>query len=243
MTFIISELSNQWGGSKAILNSLLLQSAMFGADAAKIQLFANDWNVKRLNSSGNDYLSVTYSLYDWFRFTSLSHSIVPIASPFDEERLSWVLEDNSSIVKIGFGVFRDRRKIADLAVDSGHNVIISLDPSHIDISQKPYGSSENVSYLLTSRKYPTLLEQCWLPTNFKDTIFDGYSDHCAGISACLLAVARGASTLEKHFTFSRTWQKSGEMAHFGSADTSDLHLLRSLERDFRLLGSENHTYF
>ena len=243
MTYIISELSNQWGGSHSILNAMILQSALSGADAVKIQLFGDDWNIKRLNSDGQDYLSLTMANYNSFCSTSRSFGLEPIASPFDETRLSWVLSQPDSIVKIGYGVYRDRRHISDLAVESGHKVLVSLDPSSEDVSQKPYGSSPNVRYLLTSRKYPTLLEQCQMPSDFHDSIFDGYSDHCPGIAACLLAVSRGASLLEKHFTFSKTWQKTGEMGHFGSADLSDLHTLRSLERDLRIIASSSHTFF
>ena len=243
MTYIISELSNQWGGSLSVLNSMLLQSAFSGADAAKIQLFGDDWNLKRVNAYGHDYLSVSYENYLSFCNLCASFGLVSIASPLDETRLSWVLEQNDSIIKIGYGVFRDRRHISDQAVESGHRVIVSLDPSNEDIKQKPYGSSENVRYLLTSRKYPTLLEDCYMPLDFHDSIFDGYSDHCPGIAACLLAVSRGASLLEKHFSFSKTWQKTGEMAHFGSATCDELHHLRALERDLRLIGSKSHTHF
>ena len=63
MTYIISELSNQWGGSLQQLKSYILQSCIFGADAVKIQLFGNDWNVKRLNNDGKDYLSITKDDY------------------------------------------------------------------------------------------------------------------------------------------------------------------------------------
>ena len=74
----------------------------------KIQLFGDDWNLKRVNAYGHDYLSVSYENYLSFCNLSASFGLVPIASPLDETRLSWVLEQNDSIIKIGYGVFRDR---------------------------------------------------------------------------------------------------------------------------------------
>ena len=32
----------------------------------------------------------------------------------------------------------------------------------------------------------------------------GYSDHCLGISNCLLAISRGAKIIEKHFTLDKS---------------------------------------
>ena len=243
MTYIISELSNQWGGSLQQLKSYILQSSIFGADAVKIQLFGDDWNVKRLNKNGNDYLSISNDDYQKLSCFSETHGIELFASPTDKERLNWCLDNGDSTIKIGYGVYRDRREIANLAVESGKKVIISLDPSQEDICIPPYGSSKNVLYLLTSRKYPTLLGEIDIPENFKKSIYDGYSDHCPGIAACLLAISRGANIIEKHFTQSKAWQKIGEMGHTGGMESSDLKLLRKLEREIRLVINQNFTSF
>jgi len=83
MTFIISELSNQWAGSNSVLNATLLQSVMCGADAAKVQLYGDDWNKSRLNSVGKDYLSLSYGLFNQFREMARNYNIIPMASPLD----------------------------------------------------------------------------------------------------------------------------------------------------------------
>lgn len=46
-------------------------------------------------------------------------------------------------------------------------------------------------------KYPTYPEELKLP-RFGGGSYKGYSDHTHGIEACLLAVSRGASYIEKH---------------------------------------------
>jgi N,N'-diacetyllegionaminate synthase len=43
-----------------------------------------------------------------------------------------------------------------------------------------------------------------MPRYFEPSCWMGYSDHCHGISACLLAVARGALYVEKHFCLDKT---------------------------------------
>ena len=243
MTYLISELSNQWGGDLQQLKSYILQSAFCGANAVKIQLFGNDWNVKRINSSGNDYLSISRDDYQILSAFSKSNGIELFASPCDDQRLNWCIENRDTTIKIGYGVFRDRREIANKAVETGKKVIISIDPSKENIIKPPYGSNKNVSYLLTSRKYPTLLSEIELPDKFSDTIFQGYSDHCPGISACLVAITRGAKIIEKHFTHSTSWQKIGEMGHSGGMEAKDLTMLRKLERELRLVMNSNFTSF
>ena len=43
-----------------------------------------------------------------------------------------------------------------------------------------------------------------MPKSFKNSHFDGYSDHSIGIETCLIAVSRGAKIIEKHFTLDKS---------------------------------------
>ena len=38
----------------------------------------------------------------------------------------------------------------------------------------------------------------------KNNDYDGYSDHTLGIETCLLAISRGATIIEKHFTLDKS---------------------------------------
>ncbi|MEM1200267.1 MAG: N-acetylneuraminate synthase family protein, partial [Pseudomonadota bacterium] len=76
-----------------------------------------------------------------------------------------------------------------------------------------------------------------VPT-FHDTIFEGISDHSIGIAAALMAAARGAKYLEKHYTINYAWQRSNEKAHLGAMTLEDLRAIKRITSDMeRILAS------
>jgi sialic acid synthase SpsE len=76
-----------------------------------------------------------------------------------------------------------------------------------------------------------LVEEVALPS-FRDTLYDGISDHTLGVAAALAAAAHGAQVLEKHFTISYSWQRSNEKAHLGAMTLEDLRLIKTVAADF-----------
>ena len=63
----------------------------------------------------------------------------------------------------------------------------------------------NISYLWCKTEYPALpwsLEG--FPKNFSQENCIGYSDHSVGIEVPLLAITRGATVVEKHFTLDKS---------------------------------------
>jgi sialic acid synthase SpsE len=108
----------------------------------------------------------------------------------------------------------------------------------------PFGPpSSKLRYIYCKSKYPAYpgdLAGC-LPERFSEDGFYGYSDHTHGIEACLVAAARGARFLEKHFTLDKTIV-SVHNDHVLSADPRELaelcrhahaigRLVRALEGD------------
>ena len=59
-----------------------------------------------------------------------------------------------------------------------------------------------VKNIYATHLYPTYPEDLEMPQAFYD--YYGYSDHSHGIEACLLAIARGARYIEKHFCLDKT---------------------------------------
>ena len=72
-------------------------------------------------------------------------------------------------------------------------------------SVKPPKEYDNIHYLWCKSKYPTLPSDLVdLPKDFKNSKFDGYSDHSIGIEIPLTAITRGAKIIEKHFTLDKS---------------------------------------
>jgi len=233
MVYIISEISNQWGGSMNVAEQMILQSKMGGADAVKVQLFGNDWKPERCNpDSGKDYLSFTYDEAVSLRAYADMLRIDFFASPFDEERLEWCKELKLPFIKIGNGVYKKFPGLVKKAINSGLKVVISLDRE--EIGAGCLFQNERITYLYTERKYPANLEDIDMP-DFSQSFVSGYSDHTFGLSACFYALSRGAGMIEKHFTISKSWQKISESAHFGSMDFDELRTLKSFSRDINIL--------
>ena len=66
----------------------------------------------------------------------------------------------------------------------------------------PY-EAPNARYLYCVPKYPCEYADVHLPASFTGSRYHGFSDHTLGIEAALLAVARGARVIEKHFTLNK----------------------------------------
>ncbi|MDH3728673.1 MAG: N-acetylneuraminate synthase family protein [Myxococcales bacterium] len=108
----------------------------------------------------------------------------------------------------------------------------------------PFPDSNDVSYLFCRSDYPALLENIPdFPVDFVHGGLAGYSDHTLGIDACLLAIARGARIIEKHFTLNKLAGKPTEKAHICSMTPSELAQLRTvgggLHRAYRLLSQRS----
>jgi sialic acid synthase SpsE len=68
--------------------------------------------------------------------------------------------------------------------------------------------------------------------DFKNSIFDGISDHTLGNAGALFASAHGAKYLEKHFTLRKSFQYETEKAHLGSMDMNDLMEIKQTAFEF-----------
>ena len=71
--------------------------------------------------------------------------------------------------------------------------------------------------------------------DFENSFFTGYSDHTVGISACIYAVSKGATIIEKHFSNNKSMGVETQMAHICSMDENDLKKLREISDSITLL--------
>jgi sialic acid synthase SpsE len=105
--------------------------------------------------------------------------------------------------KIASRTLIDDPALVDKIVSEGKETFISL--GMWDKTNMPYEGYDNVKYLWCKSKYPC---EPWdltdLPKDFKSSPFSGYSDHTIGIEVSLIAIARGALIIEKHFTLDKS---------------------------------------
>jgi sialic acid synthase SpsE len=132
--------------------------------------------------------------------------------------------------------------LCEAILATGKSVIASL--GMWNQPTPPFSNAHEVSYLFCRSDYPALLENIPdFPSDFVREELAGYSDHALGIDACLLAVARGARIIEKHFTLNKLGGKSTEKAHICSMTPPELQQLRTigggLHRAYRLLSRKS----
>ena len=116
------------------------------------------------------------------------------------------------------------REYSDLVTLRYVNVDSGAEPAEFfDFTEIP---KEKLTLLHCISLYPTPAEKANLATiSYLKSKYDvpvGYSDHTKGISACLYAVALGASLIEKHFTLDST-QTFGD--HQLSAEPDEMRTL------------------
>ena len=221
--YIVSELCGQWGGSVRKAEQMILQSKLAGADAVKIQL----WDTYRMpgeNREQWEYLTMSRRQFKRLQNFSKKLNIDFFASPFHKDRFDWVLKSNVKINKIASSMLEWDLDLCKEMVDTGIKTYCSL--GKWPNKQMPF-DNKNVLYLHCYAKYPHSYDEAIekMPEKFENNLV-GYSDHSIGIDACVEAVKRGATVLEKHFTLDHTLQCSTESAHICSMNYEELCNLR-----------------
>ena len=123
---------------------------------------------------------------------------------FDIELMAsiWSLQGLETARSVGM----KRYKIAhQKAADEELVVAVTGDMKETFISSSGVRWQGHDRLLYCIPEYPVYPKSFWLPPHFgADYMYWGYSDHSHGIEPCLLAVARGARYIEKHFCLDKT---------------------------------------
>ena len=217
---IISEIHPQHHGSMSELKRMILQSKIGGADYIKLQLYNSQ---KLFNNNLRKYLEISQEELKEITEYSRNIGIEPMASIFDEEKIKWCEELEFKVYKIA-SVTVQNQKLCEKIISLKKPVIVSLGMYDFEKKGKPF-EDKNISYLYCVSKYPTNLSEIKMP-NFKNSLFEGFSDHTIGIGACLFAVSRGAKIIEKHFSLNKSLNCETEKTHVCSMNMEDLKSLR-----------------
>ena len=218
---IVAEIGANHLGSLACAKSLVKAAKQAGADAVKFQTYtpeeiAADANIMRGPWKGRRYRELyAEGMTPWtwhrelFRYAR-SIGVIPFSSPFSVEAVYRLESLDCPIYKIASPEIGHLPLIA-AAAKTGKPMIIStgmawLNEIYTAADHAYVNGCNDLTVLHCLSAYPARAEDFHMETmrrllhhNFKV----GLSDHSPGIVAPVMAVAMGASVIEKHITMSR----------------------------------------
>ena len=203
---IIAEIGINHNGNMHLAHELIRQARISGADVAKFQ-FYDPYKIFGPEGSYPNAEALAQALTVELKADDAKQlsvwceqeGIEFMASVFDLERFGWTEALGVRRHKIASRAAQDTELCAAI-LGTGKESFVSLGfwpHAHV-----PY-DAPNARYLYCVPKYPCPYEDVHLPASFRDSVYDGFSDHTIGIEASLVAVGRGARVIEKHFTLNK----------------------------------------
>tara|TARA_Y100000816_G_C26037834_1_gene543464 strand:- start:12 stop:1019 length:1008 start_codon:yes stop_codon:yes gene_type:complete len=224
---IIAEIGVNHDGSLSKAKKLILAAKNSGADYVKFQAFEPD-ELCVLNSKKADYqkknsknetqlqmlkkLSLSKSQMLSLKHFSRKKKIKIMFSVFDNKSLNFVNKLNLEYIKLPSGEINNLKLINELNL-SKSNIIFSSGASNLNDIQNCLTNLnkrkklENIILMHCNSEYPTPLNDLnlnvikTLKKKFKINI--GFSDHSRSTLTPAIAVAAGASMIEKHLTLNQ----------------------------------------
>ncbi len=222
---IIAEIGINHNGNIDLAHELIRQARIAGANIAKFQfydpakLFGLDGshpNAEAFEQAKTVELGFedARTLKAWCDEESIEFS----ASVFDMERFEWMEELGMRRYKVASRTVEET-ELCERIIATGKEIFMSL--GFWEGEGLPY-KTDSVRYLYCVPKYPTDYGDLQLPKSFGDSVYDGFSDHTLGIEASLVAVARGATVIEKHFTLNKGLEGPDHVCSVTPAELADL---------------------
>lgn len=203
---IIAEIGINHNGNIHLAHELIRQAKVSGADIAKFQFYdpAKLFGPKGAYPDKKNYefaLTVQFGFAEARRLKAwcVDEGIEFMASVFDLERFEWMEELKVKRHKIASRALQDK-ELCKRILATGKEAFISL--GFWKGRGAPF-TAKNARYLYCVPKYPCEYADIKFPADFRRSIYDGFSDHTMGIEASLVAIARGAKVIEKHFTLNK----------------------------------------
>lgn len=216
---IIAEVGVNFLGDMRLACTLINRARQCGCDIAKFQLYSVDalFPDKKVMAQGKNW-------YDEIKTTELTKDqaltlsqacwnadIEPMFSVFDLERLEWVVDMGLERIKIGSRANQDADLIGACLATGKELLISGADAMELSKAIVRGFQGEEIDddvnppmLLYCIPEYPASPESFGFgedPMMFQ--FWDGLSDHSVGGTASIIAVARGAAYIEKHFCLHR----------------------------------------
>jgi sialic acid synthase SpsE len=215
-----AEIGLNHDGTFDLIFEMIRRAKQAGADIAKFQL---GWRngIDEINHFNADR---TRQVMEWCDY----HGIEFMASIISDEAWEYAHALGSRRYKIAARTVKDNPALVDKVLSQGKETFISL--GMWEGEGWPFGPpSEKLRYIFCRSRYPSYpSDMRGFPARFDADGFYGYSDHMHGTEGCLLALARGARYIEKHFTLNRTSKVIRD--HILSATPDEFHRLTELGR-------------
>lgn len=195
----VAEIGMNHDGNFDLAFELIRQAKFAGADIAKFQF---GWRDKpgEINCITPE---IALKLKSWCDYWEIEM----MASIITEEALPLAHLVSFDHYKIASRTVRDKPELCEKIIAEGKETFVSLGMWEGEGFPFAAPGTSNVKYIYCQSKYPTYpADLVDLPQKFNEKGYYGYSDHLHGIEACLLAIARGAQYIEKHFTLNRNSQ-------------------------------------
>ena len=261
--FIIAELSANHGGKLETALETVRAAKRAGADAIKIQTYTAD--TITLNSN-KDCFKINQGthwdgqfLYDLYKTASLpwkwhakifkvakEEGLVCFSSPFDPTAIDFLEELETPIYKIASFEITDIPLI-EYAASKGKPMIISTGIAEVEdielaIETCRKVGNNDITILKCTSAYPADPKDANLLTipdiKSKFGVKAGLSDHTMGIEGPVVAVALGATVIEKHFILDKNI--GGPDAHFSLDEKEFTKMVKAVRIAESMMGKVNY---
>jgi len=194
----VAEIGLNHDGNFDLACEMIRQAKLNGADIVKFQF---GWRDKP-----GEINCIDLKIAEKLKACCKYFDIEMMASTISENGFNLAKELDLKRYKIASRTVVDKPELCERVIKEGKEVFVSL--GFWDKKEFPFGAPhEKLRYIYCVSRYPTYPDDLkGLPEKFRPEGYYGYSDHCLNISACLLAITRGAQFIEKHFTLNKTSQ-------------------------------------
>ena len=255
-TYVIAEVSANHGGDLPRVLEMVRVAAAAGADAVKLQTFTADTMTLDLDTAGfvvgpgnpwsgrrlHDLYREAAMPWDWYPHIAAvarEHGITLFSSPFDTTSIDFLVEQGAPALKIASFELTDLPLIEHAAA-TGLPLVMSTGmatDTEIDDAVRAASGAE-LALLRCNSAYPSPPEHMDLRTIVdlarRWNVPVGLSDHTLDDTSAIVAVALGASIVEKHFTLARS--DGGPDATFSLEPDELATLVRSIRTAEAALG-------
>ncbi|MDI6786066.1 MAG: N-acetylneuraminate synthase family protein [bacterium] len=249
--FVIAEVGINHNGDAEIAKKMIIAAAKTGADAVKFQTFTAESLIsKKLRPKAFELfksLELKREVYKELMHIANEEGIMFLSTPFDEDSARFLAELEIKALKISSGDITNLPFLSfvgtlclPVILSTGASNITEVSEAVETLIYRRIGQFwKNLMLLHCLSSYPAPMSQLHLNVieNMKKvfSVPVGFSDHTPNTYVPLLAMAKGASIIEKHFTIDKEMDGPDQKLSLNQEEmTQMVKCLRESEKCFGL---------